>query len=80
MSVGSDDRFRRGLMERDKRSNTSEGFPSFDILIRGSLLSSGYEELIKVFGSDVAQSLSSSARRLLSEMLTTVSPSKRRSL
>jgi hypothetical protein len=41
---------------------------------------SGYDELTKVFGCDVAQSLSSSSRILLLETLTTVSPSKRRPL
>jgi hypothetical protein len=68
-------------MDRDTISNMSEDFPSLDraapILIRGNW-PLGYDELTKVFGYDVAQSLSSSSRTLLLEASTTVSPSKRR--
>lgn len=68
-------------MERDKRSNMGDDVLSLScagpILIWG-VWPSGCEKLIKVFVCDVAQSLSSSSRRLLSDTLTTVSPSKRR--
>jgi hypothetical protein len=64
-------------MERDRRSNTSD---EFDILIWGSWPWSGYEELNRVFGWDVAQSMSSSSRRLLVDTLTAVSPVKWRPL